>query len=269
MSLTVRASVFGMPHNGPANRRNDMVRPGNWHFTISKPEAARAKSDLALTARYVLPFVLLLVNVPPACAQKYEITPFVGARWGGTIKVQDEGQPAQGTASLRNTVSYGVAAGYHFDDAADFDDCDSCGYIGFRWLRQKSNLRLEEAPVMVNPLRVGLLRPPVTMDHFLGDFAHEFPLEDNKMVRPFITFSLGAARMAAPSNTKHRFSFGIGTGAKIFPTRRWGFRFQIEWLPVVMHAEVQTLVCAGGCIIGLGGGLMNQFDINIGPVFRF
>jgi hypothetical protein len=36
-----------------------------------------------------------------------------------------------------------------------------------------------------------------------------------------------------------------------------------------MHAEVQRLICAGGCIVGLGGGLMNQFEVSIGPTFRF
>jgi hypothetical protein len=42
-----------------------------------------------------------------------------------------------------------------------------------------------------------------------------------------------------------------------------------EYLPIVMHTEVQTLVCAGGCVVILNGGVMNQFQLSIGPAFRF
>jgi hypothetical protein len=75
--------------------------------------------------------------------------------------------------------------------------------------------------------------------------------------------------MSTPAESSTRFEFGIGGGVKVFPRPRWGIRLQVEYLPIVMHAEVQRVVCAGGCIVMLNGGVMNQFVANIGPIFRF
>jgi hypothetical protein len=38
---------------------------------------------------------------------------------------------------------------------------------------------------------------------------------------------------------------------------------------MLMEAEVQNVVCAAGCIVVLNGGLMNQFAVTAGPIFRF
>lgn len=89
------------------------------------------------------------------------------------------------------------------------------------------------------------------------------------MVQPFIAASLGAARLSAPASSATRLAFGFGGGIKIFPATHWGFRFKMEYLPVVMHAGLQTVVCAGGCIVALDGGIMNQFEVSLGPAFRF
>jgi hypothetical protein len=66
-----------------------------------------------------------------------------------------------------------------------------------------------------------------------------------------------------------RFAFGIGTGVKIFPKPRWGIRIEVEYLPTVMHGELERLVCTGGCVVVLNGGVMNQIQLSIGPAFRF
>jgi hypothetical protein len=63
--------------------------------------------------------------------------------------------------------------------------------------------------------------------------------------------------------------FGVGTGVKIFPARTWKFRLGVEYMPIVMHTELQKLVCISGCIVVLNGGIMNQFQVTFGPSFRF
>ena len=75
--------------------------------------------------------------------------------------------------------------------------------------------------------------------------------------------------MSAPASSATRFAFGIGTGVKVFPAKHWGFRLSVEYLPIVMHAELQRLVCIGGCVVVLNGGVMNQFVLSFGPGFRF
>jgi hypothetical protein len=233
------------------------------------PEAHQPVSGRPVIRQCWHAWWILFATLTPAIAQKYEVTPFVGGRYGGTLEVQSEGGfHSVPDANLKGSLSFGVAAGVHFDDDLG-DFCEGCAYVGFRWARQKTNLNLDGLSLStVSPSLVGASRPSVSMDHFLVDFAREWPVANGKAI-PFMTGSLGAARLGAPAGSSTKFAFALGAGVKIFPERRFGLRVQAEWLPVVMHAEVQRLICAGGCIVGLGGGLMNQFEVSIGPTFRF
>jgi hypothetical protein len=215
---------------------------------------------------------LLLWGAWPVLGQTFEVTPLIGGIFGGTLKVQQEGQDAVLRAHFRDGLSAGIAAGFRFTDADALDYCDQCAVIEFRWLRQRPEVGLQQLPPTVNPLGAPapVANVKVTLDHFLGDFTHEWIFNAGPTtVRPFVTASLGATRMSAPAGAATRFAFGIGTGVKVFSHKRWGVRAQLEYLPTVMHAEVQTLVCVSGCIVALNGGLLNQFSMSIGPVFRF
>jgi len=75
--------------------------------------------------------------------------------------------------------------------------------------------------------------------------------------------------MSTPTTSPTRFVFGIGTGIKVFPKPHWGFRFHVEYLPMIMHADVQSVACDSGCVVALSGGLMNQLEVSVGPTFRF
>jgi hypothetical protein len=207
----------------------------------------------------------VLAGIVPAHSQGIEITPLFGLRTGGSVDLQREGQPPQARANLGDSATFGVAAGFRF-----FDDegCEDCSGIEFRWMRQNTNLAFKETAPVPTPLAT-FGRTDVTLDHYLADFTYEWKLEEATTVRPFVLGSLGAAHMSTPASGNTRFTFGLGAGVKVFPQRHWGLRFQVEYLPMVMHAEVQRLICAGGCVIALGGGLMNQFEFSIGPVFRF
>lgn len=195
----------------------------------------------------------------------FDLTPFVGGRFGGTFKVQQDGQ-SNSQATLSDSFSFGVSAGFRYDG----DVCDKCNVIEFRWMRQYTHVSLSGSAPSVNPLSVTALRPAVTLDHFLGDFTREFPVRETQdRVNPFLTVSLGAARLSTPADSRTRFEFGIGGGVKVFPWPRWGIRFQVEYLPMVMYADVQRVLCTATCFVTLNGGVMNQFAVNVGPVFRF
>jgi hypothetical protein len=207
--------------------------------------------------------VILFLTSAPAQAQRYDITPLVGGIFGGTVKLEQAGVP-NFHANVENSVSYGLAGGIRFDA----DDCPHCNLVEFRWLRQKTHIGLDQDPLAPVP-QVAPFRPGLTLDHFLGDFTREWNIDESTMVKPFLIASLGAARFSTPVASTARFVFGIGTGIKVFPGKHWGFRFQAEYLPIVMHADVQRVVCAGGCVVALGGGLLNQFALSVGPTFRF
>jgi hypothetical protein len=188
----------------------------------------------------------------------FEVTPLVGGRFGGTISLQQEGQ-ANRLATLDNSVIFGVGAGFRFDG----NDCESCSVVGFRWMRQNTHLGFKEDSPSAVPFR-----PAVTLDHFLGDFTQEFPINGQERVKPFVTASLGAVRMSTPAESRTRLELGIGGGVNMFLKPRWGLRFQVEYLPILMNAEVQKVVCSGGCVIALSGGVMNQLVVSVGPIFR-
>jgi hypothetical protein len=207
----------------------------------------------------------LLLSVVCAHAQNYEIIPLVGARFGGTIKV-GQADSSNFEAHLADSLSFGLVAGYRFEQ-----DRDGFGVISFRWMREDTHLTVNQSPLVVNPLALPPFRPSITMDHYLADFSHEFTTDEEfRTLQPYISVSLGAARMGAPASSTTRFAFGFGSGLKVFPSKHYGFRLGVDYMPVVMHAELQRLVCAGGaCTFALSGGIMNQFEVSLGPAFRF
>jgi hypothetical protein len=207
--------------------------------------------------------IVCFMSLVPAYAQSYEITPLVGARFGGTMELEQAGVPNV-NAHIADSVSFGVAGGYRFDTF----DPDGHDLIEFRWMRQNSHLSVDQNPLSVNP-QATPFRESISLDHFLVDFTHEFIVREYPHIQPFLTGTVGASVLSAPASTGARFAFGIGAGVKIFPTARWGFRLKAEYLPTLMHAELQTLVCTTGCIVVLNGGVMNQFEVSIGPSFRF
>jgi hypothetical protein len=205
--------------------------------------------------------VALFFSVASTYAQDFEVTPLFLGSFSGNMKLQQAGQPNQ-LADLGNAIGFGVSGGYRYGHD---DDCDKCSLLGFRWMRQTSNLTSGNSA-----LNAALSRPSVTLNHFLFDMAKEFPLEEtHDVARPFIFVSFGAAIMSTPVENAARFEFGIGGGVNVFPKPRWGIRFQAEYLPMVMSSGQQKVICAGGCIVALGGGVMNQLNLSVGPIFRF
>src|SRR5581483_4328071 len=208
------------------------------------------------------PLFVLFVIVVSAHGQNFEITPLVGATFGGTLHLEQTGTPNY-YAHVADAFSFGLAGGYRLD-------ADDGGHdlVEFRWLRQDSHLTLPQNPLAVSgpvptPYTSSYFRPSVTLDRFLADFSHEFPIQEAPSIEPFVTASLGAALMSLPASSATRFAFGLGAGVKIFPALHWGFRLEAEYQPIVMHAELQRLVCTTGCIVVLNGGIMNQFQLSL------
>ena len=85
-----------------------------------------------------LALAAILLTAAPVWAQGlgiqgFEVTPFIGGRFGGTFEIQPEGA-AEVRATLKDSTSYGVAAGVRFDDLS---------VIEFRWTRTKSALQFD------------------------------------------------------------------------------------------------------------------------------
>jgi hypothetical protein len=217
-----------------------------------------------LSAGLTLQALLALLAVAtPARAQyvqieSFEVTPFVGVRFGGTFEVRPEQGP-QTQATLTDASSYGLSAGVRFDDFS---------LIEFRWTRSISTFRFD--PPFV---QLGASIGDVTLNQFHADFTREFVIPEVKGLRSFLTGSVGATHIAAANDGFTRFSFGLGAGLKEFLGSRLAIRAEAKWLPIWINPEVGAWACGtvgvGGCIVVLTGRLTQQFELSVGPVVRF
>jgi hypothetical protein len=205
----------------------------------------------------------LLAHATPARAQyvqidSFEVTPFVGVRFGGTFDLRAE-QPSQLQATWKDASSYGLSAGVRFDDFS---------LVEFRWTRSTSTLQFD-----VPFTFLGASLGDVTLDQFHADFTREFVIPEVKGLRSFLTGSVGATHLAAANDGFTRFSFGFGAGLKQFLGSRLAIRGEAKWLPIMINPEVGAWACGtvglGGCLVVVNGPLVQQFELSVGPVLRF
>jgi hypothetical protein len=205
----------------------------------------------------------LLAVATPARAQyvqiqSFEVTPFVGLRFGGTFDVQGT-LPVQSEATWLDASSYGLSAGVRFDDLS---------LIEFRWTRSTSTLRFD-APLE----SLGASLGDVTLNQFHMDFTREFIIPEVKGLRSFLTGSVGVTHAAAAQDGFTRFSFGFGAGLKQFLGSSFALRAEAKWLPILIDPQVSSWACGtvgvGGCLVVLSGPLTQQFELSVGPVVRF
>ena len=209
-----------------------------------------------------LTLAAILVAMPAraqyAQIQSFEVSPFIGARLGGTFEIQPDGAN-QLEAQLKDATSYGFSAGVRFDDFS---------LIEFRWTRATSALRFG-APFVFLGESVG----DVTLNQFHADFTREFEIPEVKGLRGFLTGSLGVTHLGAARDEFTRFSFGFGGGLKQFLGSRLAIRAEAQWLPILVEPSVNGFACGtiqlGGCLVVLNGELVQQFQLSIGPVVRF
>jgi len=225
------------------------------HVFLHRMLSRGVSACLALTAVFVLPTAARAQYVE---IQGVEITPFVGARFGGTFDVQTE-QHVLSEVALKDATSYGFSAGVRFDDFS---------LIEFRWTRTTSSLQaaVPSPPVIVSS-------GDITLNQFHADFTREFVIPEVKGMRSFVTGSLGATHIGSTSDGFTRFSFGFGAGLKQFLGSRLAIRAEAQWLPILVDPEVSSFACGtgpvGGCLVLLDGRLTQQFEVSIGPVVRF
>ena len=137
--------------------------------------------------------IALVVSLSAASGQRSDITPLVGARYGGSLKLEQQGTP-NFEAHLADGISYGIAGGFRFGD----EGCEGCNLFEFRWIRQGTHLGLKQDPLVPTPLTVTAFRPALTLNRFLGDLTHEFDIEGAPAFKPFALMSLGAAAFQLP-----------------------------------------------------------------------
>ena len=191
----------------------------------------------------------IVASPGPAHAQRVEVTPFGGYRVGSSIAevtygtvVDDDGGP-----------SLGVIVDVVFDGLSDGLKVEGV------FSRERADLRV----------RTGLFDPPASVraevDQLLVGGIRD--LSDGR-VRPFLAGLLGLTRYAIPGDAEVRFSVGVGTGLKFYPTRHLGLRLDARGYMTVVNLSGSG-VCSGGCIIRFNVSPAFQGDFTAGVFVAF
>jgi hypothetical protein len=205
--------------------------------------------------------LLALISCPLAAQRRQEpelllfhVIPLVGYRTGMSFPIEPGLEGVDSRVVFDANPGYGLAFGVRLNDE---------DLAEFRWTRHGTRIHVRGA--------LAPLTERVTLDQFHVDFSHEYvPKDWRPWARPFIFAGVGFTHVSSTGNFVDftRPSFGIGGGVRFFHSRHVGFRVQAEWLALWVNPKVRA-VCAGGCVVGLGGRLASQGELTIGPVFGF
>lgn len=194
--------------------------------------------------------------------REYEITPFVGTRFGGNIDLSQQGNPNVDFLKIKSSVDYGVMAGVTFWQSFQGE---------FMWNRQATSLSSH------NPNdNTYAFVSNMNFDMYQADVLYEFLSPDSKL-RPFAVAGLGFSHYGVqPVNGQsvlgfsNRFAYNLGGGVKYFFSRHWGLRAEVRWSP--SHTtQGQSVYCDPffGCAPTTVANKAEQGQANIGVIYRF
>jgi hypothetical protein len=201
-----------------------------------------------------LALVIFVVPLSTLAQGRFDVTPMFGYSSSASSPLASDTN-SKNRARVASSGSFGIGAGVRYHDEQ---------VIEFHYSRQSSTMRFEGLPTL-SPV----FSSHSVLERYLGEFTHEFVLEQPMAVRPFLTASVGMTRITAAGESYNRFAFGIGGGVKWFPLEWFGIRAQGQWLPTLIDPEIKAFICAGGCAVTVGGKLAHQATISLGPIFSF
>lgn len=185
-------------------------------------------------------------HVSPVYAQRIEVMPFGGYRFGGGFFEIEAAQPVD--------VDGAPALGFVFDVPLS------------EGLAVEGLFTHQSADVFV---RSGLGLPTVwriIVDHWQGGGLQEF---SDGAVRPFLTGTLGLTRFATEGDDEIRFTVGAGGGVKLFPVRNVGLRLDGRVFATFVDASGNALACApGGCLVAVNVHVVWQAEFTAGITIR-
>ncbi len=214
---------------------------------VGYPEAS-AKGKIVRNRILIAVILIGSLWAPTISAQKFEISPFAGLRFGGAM-TDETGI----TYDLDSTASYGVGLEFALSDEAR---------IQLLWSHQSTGVNrfsYDEDD-----------RVDLDIDYFHAGTAYIFdPLS---RTRPFLGMSIGATRVASPAanSAATYFSVGIGGGVKLFLNDHIGFRFDGRFFGTFGGSGAYAVGCgAGGCLVGFSGDFLWQGEAAVALVFGF
>lgn len=214
------------------------------------------------SCRHLSLFVLFTILAAPAYAAepgeyRLSVTPLLGYRMGGDFENEDTGADV--------SLDDAAAVGFIINAPAEAIGGDS--YTEWELYFSRQSTGIDKAPAEVDPSL------DVDISYLLLGGTYVGPGE---LVRPFLAAGIGAAHLspdASGYDSDTVFAFGIGGGAKIFPTEQIGLRLEVRALGAVIDSD-SSIFCTSGsegsaCLVGASGHMLWQWEVFAGLVARF
>jgi Outer membrane protein beta-barrel domain len=218
---------------------------------------------ISLTCPLIAVGVALGLCAPTVQAQlvevqetRFEITPFAGYQWGGSLEADVSGFPA-GELQLPGSFAWGGILGFRTSHASA---------VELTYLRQDTDLNFD--PISAGETQTGL---EFAVNYIQLGGTWEF---GQNQFRPFISAALGIG-IFDPKDERFgsdtRFSWTVGTGGKyMFKSGRVGVRADLRlWVTPFPSGEYATWCDFYGCFVAEGTEWVTQGTASGGLVFAF
>jgi len=193
---------------------------------------------------------------------RFEVTPFVGTRFGGKIDLTSQNDPNVDYLKIKSSIDYGVIGDVSFWGNFQGE---------FMWNRQPTNLTSHD-PITNTLTKVS----DMNFDMYQFSLVYNF-LSPERRLRPFVVAGLGFSHYGvSPVNGQsvldfsNRFAYNLGGGAKFFFTPHVGLRAEVRWSP--SHTTTGTATYCDpffGCYPATVANKAEQGQANAGIIFRF
>jgi hypothetical protein len=190
--------------------------------------------------------VLGLAVAPAVQAVDFEITPYLGYRFGG----QFQDPATQDNVDVDPDMSYGIA----FDVVYTADKAIQVFYG-----RQSSQME-DSVDMTVEYMHIGGVA--------------WFPIETHTDFVPFAVGTIGATRFSPSGNfdDETRFSLSLGGGWQYFFSPNLGLRFEGRGYATVLNSNTDLFCVSNGgatCLFRSTGSLFWQIEASAGFTFKF
>jgi opacity protein-like surface antigen len=196
--------------------------------------------------RQLLYTMLPLCMAAQAGAGDFEIIPFVGYRFGGSLDEQDSDY----TRDFDAGTDWGVILGHAASATTRYE---------LLYSYQDSGLTDRTDPDNAFDLEIHYLHLGGTVD-----------IVQQKLT-PFVSGGLGMTHLSPNRyglDNETLFSLSLGGGLKWYPTTHLGFRFEVRGYGTLTDSS-GSLFCDGECNLRVNGTYLPQYETNLGLIFSF
>ena len=191
--------------------------------------------------------VIVTLGAVPAYAQRVEVAPFAGYRFGGDFFELATGRAVDvdGSPVIGVVIDVPLPGGLHVEGLFTHQDAQvvTTNVVGDR---QQWN---------------------VVVDHWQGGAVQELRAG---RARPFFSGLAGLTRFGVSSDQEWRFVAGGGGGVKLLAGRHVGIRLDARLFATFVDVDARAAVCRGGgaCVTALSVDIVWQAEFAAGVVVK-